>query len=47
MRGKRGENRMGKTRDHFKKIRDAKGAFHVNMDTKKNRTSVDLTSRRD
>ena len=40
-------NRMGKTRDHFKKIRDAKGAFHVNMDTKKNRTSVDLTSRRD
>ena len=28
-------NRMGKTRDLFKKIRDTKGIFHANMDTKK------------
>ena len=28
-------NRMGKTRDLFKKIRDIKGIFHVKMDTKK------------
>ena len=28
-------NRMGKTRDLFKKIRDTKGMFHANMDTKK------------
>ena len=26
-------NRMGKTRDLFKKIRDTKGTFHANMDT--------------
>ena len=38
---------MGKTRDHFKKIRDAKGTFHAKMGTKKNRSCVDLTSRRD
>ena len=28
-------NRMGKTRDHFKKIRDTKGSFHAKMDTMK------------
>ena len=28
-------NRMGKTRDHFKKIRDTKGTFHVKISTKK------------
>ena len=30
-------NRMGKTRDLFKKIRDTKGTFHANMDTLKDR----------
>ena len=36
-------NRMGKTRDHFKKIRDTKGIFHAKMDTIKDRNSMDLT----
>ena len=36
-------NRMGKTRDLFKKIRDTKGTFHAKMGTKKNRNSMDLT----
>ena len=40
-------NRMRKTRDLFKKIRDIKGTFHAKMGTKKNRSCVDLTSRRD
>ena len=35
-------NRMGKTRDLFKKIRDAKGIFHVRMGTMKDRNSKDL-----
>ena len=39
-------NRMGKTRDLFKKIRDTKGIFHVKMGTIKDRNSMDLTSRR-
>ena len=30
-------NRMGKTRDHFKKVRDTKGAFHAEMGTIKDR----------
>ena len=29
----REKNRMGKTRDHFKKIRDTKGTFHAKMGT--------------
>ena len=37
------KNRMGKTRYHFKKIRDNKGTFHVNMGTVKDRNSMDLT----
>ena len=37
------ENRMGKTRDLFKKIRDAKGTFHAKMGTKKDRNGMDLT----
>ena len=37
------ENRMGKTRDHFKKIRDTKGTFHAKMGTIKDRNSKDLT----
>ena len=37
-------NRMGKTRDLFKKIRDTKGIFHAKMGTIKDRNSMDLTS---
>ena len=36
-------NRMGKTRDLFKKIRDTKGLFHAKMDTIKDRKYMDLT----
>ena len=36
-------NRMGKIRDLFKKIRDTKGAFHPKMGTIKDRNSIDLT----
>ena len=36
-------NRMGKTRDFFKKIRDIKGMFHAKMDTIKDRNCMDLT----
>ena len=36
-------NRMGMTRDLFKKIRDTKGTFHAKMDTIKDRNSMDLT----
>ena len=35
-------NRMGKTNDLFKKIRDTKGAFHAKMGTIKNRNDMDL-----
>ena len=35
-------NRMGKTRDFFKKIRDSMGTFHTNMGTIKDRNSMDL-----
>ena len=36
-------NRMGETRDLFKKIRATKGTFHANMGTIKDRNSKDLT----
>ena len=36
-------NRMGKTRDLFKKIRDTKGTSHVKMGTSKGRNGIDLT----
>ena len=36
-------NRMGKTRDPFKKIRDAKGTFHAKMGSIKDRNGKDLT----
>ena len=36
-------NRMGKTRDLFKKIRDTKGTFHAKMASIKNRNGMDLT----
>ena len=38
-----GNNRIGKTRDLFKKIRDTKGTFHVKMGSIKDRNSMDLT----
>jgi len=40
-------NRMGKTRDLFKKIRDTNGIFHVKMGTIKDRNSIDLTAAED
>ena len=40
-------NRMGKTRDRFKKIRDTKGTFHAKMSTIKDRNSMDLTKAED
>ena len=40
-------NRMGKTRDPFKKIRDIKGTFHAKMGTIKDRTGSDLTEAED
>ena len=40
-------NRMGKTRNLFKKIRDTKGAFHAKMGTIKDRNSMDLTEGED
>ena len=36
-------NRMGKTRDFFKKIRDTKGTFHAKMDSIKDRNGMHLT----
>ena len=36
-------NRMGKTRDLFKKIRETKGTFHTKMGTIKDRNGMDLT----
>ena len=36
-------NRMGKIRDFFKKIRDTKGTFHAKMGTIKDRNNMDLT----
>ena len=40
-------NRMGKTRDLFKKIRDIKGTFHAKMGSKKNKNGLDLTETED
>ena len=40
-------NRMGKTRDLFKKIRDTKGTFHVEMGLIKDRNGTDLTEAED
>ena len=41
------KNRMGKTRDLFKKIRDTKGTFHAKMGTIKDRSGMDLTEAED
>ena len=40
------KNRMGKTRDLFKKIRDTKETFHAKMGTIKGRNSTDLTKQK-
>ena len=42
-----GNNRMGKTRDLFKKIRDNKGTFHAKMGSIKGRNGMDLTEAED
>ena len=42
-----GNNRMGKTRDLFKKIRDTKGTFHAKMGSTKDRNGMDLTEAED
>ena len=42
-----GKDRMGKTRDLFRKIRDTKGIFHAMMGTIKNRNGNDLTEAED
>ena len=39
-------NRMGKSRDLFKKIRDTKGVFHAKRGTIKDRNGMDLTARK-
>ena len=40
-------NRIGETRDLFKKIRDIKGRFHAKMGTIKDRNAMDLTKPED
>ena len=40
-------NRMGKTRDLFKNIRDTKGTFHAKMDKKRTDMVMDLTEAED
>ena len=42
-----GNNRMGKTRDLFKKIRDTKGTLHAKMGSIKDRNGMDLTEAED
>ena len=46
-REKKENNRMGKTRDLFKKIRDTKGTFHAKMGSIKDRNGMDLTEAED
>ena len=41
------KNRMGKTRDIFKKMRDTKGSFHAKMGTRKDKNDKDLTETED
>ena len=47
MQRKKENNRMGKTRDVFKKIRDTKGTFHAKMGSIKDRNGIDLTEAED
>ena len=42
-----GNNRLGKTRNLFKKIRDTKGTFHAQIDSIKDRNGMDLTETED
>ena len=42
-----GNNRMGKTRDLFKKMRDTKGTFHAKMGSIKDRSGMELTEAED
>ena len=42
-----GNNRMGKTRDLFKKFRDTKGTFHAKMGSIKDRNGMDLAKAED
>ena len=42
-----GNNRMGKSRDLFKKMRDTKGTFHVKMGSIKDRNGIGLTEAED
>ena len=42
-----GKNRMGKTRDLFKKIRDTKGTFHAKLGSINNRNDMDLAEKED
>ena len=42
-----GKQRMGKTRNLFKKIRDTKGTFHAKMGTIEDRNGMDLTEAED
>ena len=42
-----GKNKMGKSRDHFKKIRDTRGTFHAKMGSIKDRKRMDLTEAED
>ena len=42
-----GNNRMGKTRDLFKKIRDTKGIFHAKIGSIKDRNGMDMTEAED
>ena len=47
MQRNRGNNRIVKTRDLFKKIRDSKGTSHVKMGSIKDRNGMDLTEAED
>ena len=47
MQRNRENNRMGKTRDLFKKIRNTKGIFHAKMGSIKDRNGMDLTEAED
>ena len=47
MQRNRGNNRMGKTRDLFKKIRDTRGTFHAKVGSIKDRNGMDLTEAED
>ena len=47
MQRNRGKDRMGKTRDLFKKIRDTKGTFDAQMGSIKDRSGLDLTEAED